>query len=387
MWFFTSPRVVFGEDALEELLELEGQRAFIVTDKVLMELGLVQKVQAVLEKAGFEIAYFDDVESDPSSSTCQAGRVAMEEFAPDWIIAVGGGSVIDAAKAMWFLYERPDMEIWSIFPDIKLGLRNKARLVAIPTTSGTGSDTTFATIITDSAEGRKIILASREIVPDISIVDPSLVEGLPRDLTAMTGLDAITHAIEAYVAEWCNDFSDGLALHALRLAFKYLPICVADGTNMDAREHMHNAATLAGLAFGNSQVGIAHSMAHTMGALFHTPHGEGCGLFLPYAVEFNRSEVNDRYKDICQHLNIPLSSDEEPGVILGTFLRKFIKELGRPTTIAELGIDKAAFDEKLARLVEFASEDSSTLANPRHPEDADFEKLFLAAYDGKAVDF
>lgn len=387
MWFFTSPRVVFGEDALEELLELEGQRAFIVTDKILMELGLVLKVQAVLEEAGFEIAYFDNVESDPSSNTCQAGGAAMQEFTPDWIIAVGGGSVIDAAKAMWVLYERPDMELWGIFPDIKMGLRNKARLVAIPTTSGTGSDTTFATIITDSAEQRKIILASREIVPDISIVDPAMVAGMPSDLTAMTGLDAIAHAIEAYVAEWCNDFSDGLALHGLRLACKYLPICVADGTNMDAREHMHNAATLSGLAFGNSQVGIAHSMAHSMGALFHIPHGEGCGLFLPYAVEFNRTEVNDRYEDICQHLNIPLSSDEDPGVTLGTFLRKFITDLGRPTTIVELGIDKAVFEEKLPKLVEFASEDSSTLANPRHPEDTDFEKLFLAAYDGEVVDF
>lgn len=387
MWFFTSPRVVFGEDALEELLELEGQRAFIVTDKILMELGLVQKVAAVLEEAGFETAHFDEVESDPSLDTCQAGSAAMQEFAPDWIIAVGGGSVIDAAKGMWVLYERPDMELWGVFPDVKMGLRKKAHLVAIPTTSGTGSDVTFAIIITDKKEQRKIILASREIVPDISIVDPSLTAGMPSELTAMTGLDAITHSIEAYVAEWRNDFSDGLALHGLRLAIKYLPMCVSDGANMDAREHMHNAATISGLAFGNSQVGIAHSMSHTLGAIFHIPHGQGCGLFLPYAVEFNRTEVNDRYAQICKHLNIPLSSNDDPGVVLGAFLRQFIKDLGRPTTIAELGITKAVLEEKLPKLVEFASEDSSTLANPRPLEDEDFEKLFLAAFDGKVVDF
>ncbi|MHA2500706.1 MAG: iron-containing alcohol dehydrogenase [Candidatus Hodarchaeales archaeon] len=387
MWFFTSPRVVFGEDALEELLELEGQRAFIVTDKILVELGLVQKVTAVLEEAGFEIAHFDEVESDPSLDTCQAGSAAMLEFAPDWIIAVGGGSVIDAAKAMWVLYERPDMELWGVFPDVKMGLRNKAHLVAIPTTSGTGSDVTFATIITDKNEQRKIILASREIVPDISIVDPSMTAGMPSNLTAMTGLDAIAHSIEGYVAEWRNDFSDGLALHALRLAVKYLPICVSDGANMDAREHMHNAATISGLAFGNSQVGIAHSMSHSFGAVLHVPHGKGCGLFLPYAVEFNRTTVSDRYADICQHLNIPFSDKEDPGGALGAFLRKFIKKIGMPTTIAELGIERAVLDEQLPKLVEFASEDSATLANPRPLEDADFEKLFLAAFDGTVVDF
>jgi alcohol dehydrogenase class IV len=358
MWFFTSPRVVFGEDALEELLELEGQRAFIVTDKILMELGLTQKVTAVLEEAGFEIAHFDEVESDPSLDTCQAGSAAMLEFAPDWIIAVGGGSVIDAAKAMWVLYERPDMELWGVFPDVKMGLRNKAHLVAIPTTSGTGSDVTFATIITDKTEQRKIILASREIVPDISIVDPSMTAGMPSNLTAMTGLDAIAHSIEGYVAEWRNEFSDGLALH-----------------------------TISGLAFGNSQVGIAHSMSHSFGAVLHVPHGKGCGLFLPYAVEFNRATVSDRYADICQHLNIPLSDKEDPGGALGAFLRKFIKKIGMPTTIAELGIERAVLDEQLPKLVEFASEDSATLANPRPLEDADFEKLFLAAFDGTVVDF
>ncbi|MHA2497461.1 MAG: iron-containing alcohol dehydrogenase, partial [Candidatus Hodarchaeales archaeon] len=265
---------------------------------------------------------------------------------------------------MWVLYERPDMELWGVFPDVKMGLRNKAHLVAIPTTSGTGSDVTFATIITDKNEQRKIILASREIVPDISIVDPSMTAGMPSNLTAMTGLDAIAHSIEGYVAEWRNDFSDGLALHALRLAVKYLPICVSDGANMDAREHMHNAATISGLAFGNSR-----------------------GLFLPYAVEFNRTTVSDRYADICQHLNIPFSDKEDPGGALGAFLRKFIKKIGMPTTIAELGIERAVLDEQLPKLVEFASEDSATLANPRPLEDADFEKLFLAAFDGTVVDF
>jgi alcohol dehydrogenase class IV len=387
MWFFTSPRVVFGEDALEELLELRGERAFIVTDQAIMKLGLATKVKTFLEEAGFEVAIFDQVESDPSLEVCQAGAASMRQFAPEWIIAVGGGSVIDAAKGMWVLYARPDMELWAVFPEVEIGLRKKARLVAIPTTSGTGSDVTFATIITDRKEQRKIILASREIVPDISIVDPSMVSGMPRELTAMTGMDAITHAVEGYTSEWRNDFSDGLALHALKLAVEYLPVVVEDGTNMDAREHMHNVATIAGLAFGNSQVGVVHSMAHAFGSLFHIHHGKSCGLFLSYGIEFNREAARERYEDICKHLGLLLSNDDDPGLVLAAFFRKFAESLGLPTSITEFGIDRSLFEKKMPKLVAFANEDSSSLANVRALEEEDFYNLFLAAFDGRAVDF
>ena len=245
--------MAFGEDALEALKGIKGKKAFIVTDGVVKSLGFVEEVSKYLKEAGLEIGIFDKVEPEPSVGNVQTGAEALKRFAPDWIIGLGGGSCMDAAKAMWVLYERPDIvELGGVTPLVELGLRKKARFIAIPTTSGTGSDATWAAVITDEKTVYKMELASRELVADISIVDPKLVLGMPKKLTADTGLDALTHAIEGYVSQWRNDFSDAMAVKAIQLIFKYLQRAYEDGSDTEAREKMHNAATMAGLAFSNS---------------------------------------------------------------------------------------------------------------------------------------
>ena len=243
MWYFKSPEIVFGEGALDALDELEGHCALIVTDGTLVHLGLVDKVKAHLDNAGITVHVFDAVEPDPSVQTVHKGAEVAREVEPDWIIGLGGGSPMDAAKAIWVLYERPDLEPAEINPFVHLGLCQKARLITIPTTSGTGSDVTWATVLTDTDEQRKMGLGSREMIADLAIVDPEMVVAMPPELTADTGMDALTHAVEGYTCAWHTDMTDGLCFNAARLIFKYLPLAVADGTDMEARERMHNAAT------------------------------------------------------------------------------------------------------------------------------------------------
>ena len=286
MWFFNSPEIVFGEESLSYLEQLEGKRAFIVTDAVIARLGHVARVKEALQAAGFDVAVFDGVEPDPSIETARAGAAAMTEFQPDWIVGLGGGSSLDAAKAMWILYERPDIDPEGINPIEKLGLRRKARFLAIPTTSGTGSEATWAIVLTNVAERRKLGLGSREAMPDIAILDPSFVMSMPPRVTADTGMDALTHAIEGFTCQWHNDFSDGPCLKAAQLVFEYLPRAYTDGNDLEARTKMHNAACIAGMGFGNSSASLAHGMGHALGGVFHVPHGRAVSLFLPYVIEF-----------------------------------------------------------------------------------------------------
>jgi len=389
MWFFTSPRtIVFGEGALEHLKELEGKKVFIVTDKVLRELGIVDKVVEQLKETGMEIRIFDEVEPEPSKQTVEKGAKVLTEFEPDWIIGLGGGSCMDAAKAMWVLYERPDLTIDDINPFEKLNLRKKARLINIPTTSGTGADVTWAVVITDTERKVKLELASREVVADISILDPALVIDLPPKLTADTGMDALVHAIEAYTVQWKNDFSDALALRAIQLIFKYLPRAFKNGKNdPEAREKMHNAATMSGLAFGNSQIGIVHAMGHSFGAVFKIPHGRSVAIFLPYVMEYNLSEVANLYAEIAEAVGITDGSDEEKARKLIEVVRNLMKEIEEPLSIRDMGISREEFEAKLDELVEKANESTGTIVNPRVPSGEDYRKLFLYAYEGKSVDF
>ncbi|MHA1833029.1 MAG: iron-containing alcohol dehydrogenase [Candidatus Baldrarchaeia archaeon] len=389
MWFFTSPRtIVFGEGALEYLKELEGERVFIVTDKVLRKLGIVDKVVEQLKETGMEIRIFDEVEPEPSKQTIERGAKILSEFGADWIIGLGGGSCMDAAKAMWVLYERPDLTIEDITPFEKLNLRKKARLINIPTTSGTGADVTWAVVITDAERKVKLELASKEVVADISILDPALVLDLPPRLTADTGMDALVHAIEAYTVQWKNDFSDALALRAIQLIFKYLPRAFKNGKNdPEAREKMHNAATMSGLAFSNSQIGIVHAMGHSLGAVFKIPHGRSVAVFLPYVMEYNLSEAASLYAEIAEATGITDGSDEEKARKLIEAVRNLMKELEEPLSIKEMGIPREEFEAKLDELIEKANESTGTIVNPRVPTEEDYRKLFLYAYEGKSVDF
>ena len=384
MWKFICPKLVFGEDALEQLKKVEGKKAFIVTGKTVHKMGFVEKVASYLKEAGLEVSIFDEVEPDPSIETIEKGAKMLTKFAPDWIIGLGGGSNIDAGKAMWVLYERPDLSLYDINPITKLRLRKRARYIAIPTTSGTGSDATWAIVITDTKENRKMVLGSEEIIPDISIIDPFLPSKMPPWLTADTGLDLLTHAIEAYVSQWRNDFSDALAIKSMQLAFQYLPRAYRNGDDKEAREKMHNAATMAGLAIGNSQAGIAHSLGHALGALFGIPHGRAVGLFLPYVIEYNAKET-DRYVDIARSINI--GNDEEAVQKLVEKVRGLITELNEPLSIKDMDIDEESYKSKLGKLIDYANEDASAIANPRIPNKEELKKLYNYAWEGKKIDF
>ena len=386
MWFFASPEIVFGEDALSYLSEIEGRRALIVTDQNMMRLGFVDRVIGHLEEAGIEARVFAEVEPDPSLETARRGAQVALAYEPDWIVGLGGGSCLDAAKAVWVLYERPDMEPEAISPVETLGLRRKARLITIPTTSGTGAEVTWAIVLTDKEARRKLGLGSRENMADIAIVDPAFVAELPPQLTADTGMDALAHAIEGYTCTWHNDFSDGLCLKAIQLVFDYLPRAYEEG-DPEARERMHNAATIAGLGFGNALAALAHSLGHSLGAVFHVPHGRAVGLFLPYTIEFSVRGGETRYAEIARFLGLPAASEEEGASSLVSAIRGLLKRLGQPTAIAELGISPDEFERELPKLVENAENDSCTVTSPRIPSTEEFEKLFRYAYEGRDIDF
>jgi alcohol dehydrogenase class IV len=389
MWFFNSPEIVFGEESLSYLERLHGKRAFIVTDPVVAKLRHAARVQEALEAVGFEVAVFDGVEPDPSLETVRAGAVAMTQFQPDWIVAVGGGSSLDAAKAMWVLYERPDVDPQGINPIETLGLRCKARFLAIPTTSGTGSEATWAIVLTNVGERRKLGLGCREAMPDVAILDPSFVMSLPPRLTADTGMDALTHAIEGYSSQWHNDFSDGLCLKAAQLVFEYLLRAYQNGNDLEARLKMHNAATIAGLGFGNAMAALAHGMGHALGGVFHVPHGRAVSLCLPYTIEFcARGEPGStRYSDVAHFLNLPCSTEPEAAAKVAAAVRQLQLALDQPRTLAACGISRQDLDREIKLLVTNAGNDNQTVTSTRIPDDNEMRRLFEYAYEGKSIDF
>ncbi|MCZ7575186.1 MAG: iron-containing alcohol dehydrogenase [Ardenticatenaceae bacterium] len=387
MWYFSSPEIVFGDEALSRLEHLSGTSAFIVTDANMVRLGFVDRVQARLALAGMESAVFAEVEPDPSLQTVRRCAAAMAEYQPEWVIGLGGGSSMDAAKAAWFLYERPDVDLGAINPFEAFGLRAKARLITIPTTSGTGADVTQGVVLTDHDMQCKIVLATRELQADIAIVDPSLVMELPAQITADTGIDVLTHAVEAYTCTWHNDFTDGLCLKAIELVFTYLPRAYADGTDAEAREHMHNAATIAGLAITNAMVALAHSLAHSLGGVFHTPHGRTVGAFLPYTIEFTANAGSSRYGEIARFLHLPANDELEGAASFVTAFRELQARIRQPHSIRELGIEVDAFEEALPHLIANAEGDTQMVTSLRVPDRKELERLFRYAYEGRTVDF
>jgi alcohol dehydrogenase class IV len=387
MWTFVSPRIVFGQGALDGLDELKGRRALVVTDSPLVELGLADRVKAHLDRAGVEMHVFDGVEPDPSVQTVRRGAEVALDVAPDWIIGLGGGSPMDAAKAIWVLYERPDIEPAAINPFDDLGLRQKARLVTIPTTSGTGAEVTWAIVLTDAEEQRKMGLGNRENAADIAIVDPVMAAGMPPRLTADTGLDALTHAVEGYTCAWHTDLSDGLCVKAARLVFENLPLAVANGADMQARERMHNAATCAGLGFGNAMAAMAHSMGHVLGAVFHVPHGRAVGLCLSYTIEFAARTAPERFAELAAILGISQAGGEKGARALAACIRDLSREVGNPTCISEMGITRQTYEARLDKLVDDAFNDTQVVAAARMPSFEEMERLFVCAYDGNTAEF
>ncbi|HXX72176.1 MAG TPA: iron-containing alcohol dehydrogenase [Candidatus Acidoferrales bacterium] len=388
MWWFVSPAIVFGSDALDHLNSIEGKRALIVTDEQMRRLGFVEEVERHLKEVGKQVEVFDRVEPEPSLENVSSGVDIANRSQPDLLVALGGGSCIDAAKAIWILYERPDLRLKEVSALTELKLRKKARLVAIPTTSGTGSDATWVAVITDKAEGLKLdYITSRELVPDISILDPRFCMKMPRGLTAQTGLDALTHGIEAYVTTWHTDFSDALAMRVVQLVFKYLEKAYTNPDNVEAREKMHNAASMAGLAFSNSHLGIAHSMGHTLGAVYKMTHGLSVALSNLYVMQFNRDVVGEKYAEIARGLGITASSTKEAATALISAQKDLMNQLHQPVTLTQSGIDRNRMMLDMKTLIERTNMSACTFVAPRVPSSKELENLYLCALEGREVDF
>ena len=388
MWWFTSPKIVFGEDSLEQLSTVEGKRVLIVTDPIVRRLGMVDLVASELKKETRSIEVFDKVEPEPSFENVEKAAAFARDFQPDLIVALGGGSCIDAAKAAWVLYERPDLAVDAVSPLTKLDLRKKARLVAIPTTAGTGSDATWVAVLTDKANNMKLdYFASRELVPDLSILDPRFVLKLPKEATAYTGMDAIAHGIEAYVNQWRNDFSDGLALRSIQILFEYLPKAFDNPDDKFAREKTQNGATMSGLAFSNSQVGLVHAMGHALGAIFHMPHGLAISISTPYVIQFSSPNAAERYSDIARTIGIKEESAKKATEMLVESVRRLMVRLKIPLSLREAGISESTYKQSIDTLIEQTTRSTCTFVNPRVPDVDEIRKLFEYMYEGRPIDF
>lgn len=407
-WFKVPPKIYFEKHATQYLAKMPNiSRAFIVTDPGMVELGYVDKVLYYLHKRPDYVRceIFSEVEPDPSIETVMKGADMMHAFQPDVIIALGGGSAMDAAKAMWLFYEHPNTDFNGLkqkFLDIrkrvfkypKLG--QKAQFVAIPTTSGTGSEVTSFAVITDKKNNVKYPLADYELTPDVAIVDPQFVMTMPKHITADTGMDVLTHAIEAYVSNMANDYTDGLALKAIQLVFEYLPRAYKNGNDEVAREKMHNASTIAGMAFANAFLGINHSLAHKLGAEFHIPHGRANTILMPHVIRYNAQKpkkftafpkyehfvADQRYAQIARLLGLPAKTTEEGVESLVQAIIKLAKELDMPLSIAATGVSKEEFESRVEQLAELAFEDQCTTANPKLPLVSDLADIYRQAYKG-----
>ena len=400
---FTLPRDWYhGKGSLEELKNLTGKKAIIVVGGGSMKrFGFLQKAEDYLKAAGMEVKLFEGVEPDPSVETVMKGAEVMREFQPDWIVAMGGGSPIDAAKAMWVFYEYPDTTFEEIITPFSFPtLRTKAHFCAIPSTSGTATEVTAFSVITDYQKGIKYPLADFNITPDVAIVDPDLAETMPAKLTAHTGMDAMTHAIEAYVSTLHCDYTDPLALHAIEMIHNELKKSY-DG-DMEARDRMHNAQCLAGMAFSNALLGIVHSMAHKTGAAFsggHIIHGAANAMYLPKVIQFNAKnpEAAERYAQIARFIGLEGACTNCLVKALVKELREMNKALNIPLAIKNYGqggviadesiIDEKEFLEKLPEVAKNAIADACTGSNPRIPTQEEMEKLLKACYYDLDVDF
>ena len=403
MYRFTLPRDLYhGKDTLSSLKNLSGKKAVVVVGGGSMKrFGFLDKAVDYLKEAGMEVKLIEGVEPDPSVETVMKGAAVMREFEPDWIVAMGGGSPIDAAKAMWVFYEYPDETFENIitpfsFPE----LRQKAKFAAIPSTSGTATEVTAFSVITDYNTGIKYPLADFNITPDVAIVDPELAETMPKKLTAHTGMDAMTHAIEAYVSTLHCEYTAPLALHAIELISEYL-IPSYNG-DMNARAKMHDAQCLAGMAFSNALLGIVHSMAHKTGAAYtgdHIIHGCANAMYLPKVIKYNakNEEAAERYAQIADHIGLGGTTTTEKVDALIAELRSMNDQLDIPQAIKFYGaggvkaetsiIDEAEFLEKLPIVAANAIGDACTGSNPRQPSQEEMEKLLKACYYDLEIDF
>ena len=412
LWMRTPEKVYFKKGctpvALDELKNVMGKkRCFIVTDSFLYKNGFTKNIEDKLDQMGIVHTCFSDVEPDPSLASARAGAAAMRAFEPDCIIAMGGGSAMDAGKIMWVLYENPDADFDDMamdFMDIRKRIYTfpkmgkKAYFIAVPTSSGTGSEVTPFAIITDKETGIKWPLADYELMPDMAIVDTDNMMSAPKGLTCASGIDVMTHAIEAYVSMMASDYTDSLALRAIKLVFEYLPRAYRDGNDVEARDHMANASCMAGMAFANAFLGVNHSLAHKLGAFHHIPHGIANALVLTDVMRYNAAEVPTkmgtfpqyqypktlaRYAEIGRSVGLIGKDDQEVFEKLLEKLEELKKIIEIKPTIKDYGVDEKYFLETLDEMSEQAFNDQCTGANPRYPLIAELKEIYLKAYYGK----
>lgn len=409
-WFKIPEKIYFQPGSIQYLSKMPNiSRALIITDEIMVKLGYVEKVLYHLRKRDgrnyVNSEIFDRVQPDPTVETVKEGYAAAEAFKPDVIIALGGGSVIDAAKAIWLYYEHPETDFEDLrmkFMDIRKRvfkfppLGNKTKLVAIPTTSGTGSEVTSFTVITDPERENKYPLADYELTPDVAIIDPEFVQTVPPSVTADTGLDVLTHAIEAYVSVMASDYTDALAMKAIQLVFEYLPRVYRNGDDLIAREKMHNASCIAGMAFTNAFLGINHSLAHKLGGEFHIPHGRANAILLPHVIRYNASRpskftafpkyehyiADEKYAEIAKYLRLPCDTASRGVECLISSVTGLMRELDMPMSIKECGVAEQQFMQALDELSEKAYEDQCTTANPRMPLVSELKELYIKAFNG-----
>lgn len=408
-WFKVPPKIYFERNCIQYLKEMKNiQRAFIVTDKTMVDLGYVNKIteQLNLRDNKVQISMFCDVEPDPDISTVRKGLDIMKSFKPDTIIALGGGSSMDCAKGMWLFYENEETNFDDIkqkFMDIRKRafkypeLGNKAKLVCIPTTSGTGSEVTPFAVISDKANNKKYPLADYALTPSVAIIDAEFTTNLPASVTADTGMDVLTHALEAYVSVLASDFTDGLALQAIQMTFKYLPRAVKNGKNdLEAREKMHNASTIAGMAFANAFLGMNHSLAHKIGGIFHTPHGRTNAILLPHVVKYNGTvpqkiqawpkynyyNADEKYQTVARLLGLPAQTPKEGVESLSKAIMELGKEVGIKMNFCEQNIAEEDWLKNLDNLTMMAYEDQCSPANPRVPMIEDMKKILKDSFKG-----
>ena len=411
LWFRAPEKVYIKKGclptALSELKEMGKKRAFVVTDSFLYKNGYSKPITDKLEELDIQYTSFFDVEPDPTLASAKAGAKAMTSFEPDVIIALGGGSAMDAAKIMWVLYEHPEADFADMamrFSDIRKRvykfphMGEKAYFVAIPTSAGTGSEVTPFAVITDETTGVKYPLADYELLPDMSIIDTDYHMSAPKGLTSAPGIDAVTHALEAYASVMATDFTDGLALQALKIIFEYLPRAYENGNDVEAREKMANAATMAGMAFANAFLGVCHSMAHKLGAYHHIAHGVANALLIDEVIRFNSAEVpakmgtfpqysyphaQRRYAEVAESLGLKGRDDKAKVENLIKAIDELKEKIGIKPTIKDYVPDEAKFLESLDSMVENAFDDQCTGANPRYPLMSEIKKMYLDAYYGK----
>ena len=414
LWFKVPPKVYFKRGATDLALRVlsDKKRAFIVTDNYLFNSGAIDKITTVLKEIGIEYQLFFDVKPDPTLSTVEQALAQLRPFEPDLIIALGGGSPMDAAKIMWLMYEQPDVDFEDLsmrFMDIRKriyqipDLGKKATMVCIPTTSGTGSEVTPFSIITDDETHVKYAIADYALTPNIAIIDPNFVDGMPKGLTSASGIDALVHATEAYVSCMATNFTNSNALEAVKLIFRYFRRSYNEGANDPlAREKMHYAATIAGMAFANSFLGLCHSMAHKLGAAFNIPHGVANALLFRQVIKYNAVDcphkqaifpqyrfpnAKTKYGQISDELGLGGKTDDEKVDLYLKAVEQLMKDVDLPMSIKEFGISKKAFDAKLDELVELAFDDQCTGANPAYPLMEDIKQIYIDAYDGVVRDY